>query len=102
MKIGDKEYSFDDDGFLQEPELWNEEVAKAIAAEEGIEEMTEEHWNVVNFIRKFYEENKIAPAVRPLCQDTKTSIRQIYKLFKSGPARGACRVAGLPKPDGCV
>ena len=102
MKIGEKEFIFDKDGFLQEPEKWNEEIAKRIAKEEGIEEMTPEHWAVVNYIRKYWEENDVAPAVRPLCQETKTSIRQIYKLFKSGPARGACRIAGLPKPDGCV
>ena len=102
MKIGDKELRFDDDGFLQEPELWDEEVAKAIAAEEGITEITDAHWNVVRYIRKFYDENQIAPAVRPLCQNTGVTIREMYKLFTSGPARGACRIAGLPKPDGCV
>ncbi len=102
MKIGDKTLTFDKDGFLQEPLLWNEEVAKAIAGEEGIAEMCENHWKIVSFIRKYWEANRLAPPVRNLCQETKITIREVYKLFKSGPARGACRVAGLPKPDGCV
>ncbi|MDQ7778415.1 MAG: TusE/DsrC/DsvC family sulfur relay protein [Planctomycetota bacterium] len=102
MKIGDKELTFDKEGFLQEPLLWDQEVARAVASEEGITEMSDNHWAIVNFIRKHWEANGAAPPIRQLCQETKVSIREVYKLFKSGPARGACRVAGLPKPDGCV
>lgn len=102
MQVNDKEIKLDKDGFMIEPDLWDEIVAQAIAREEGIEEMTEDHWKIVNFIRNYWKENGLAPAVRLLCQETGISLRQIYKLFSSGPARGACRVAGLPKPDGCV
>jgi tRNA 2-thiouridine synthesizing protein E len=102
MKIGEQTYEFDGDGFLQEPERWSEEVANALAAEEDIEEMTQQHWGVVNFIRKYWQENDIAPPVRLLCKECGVSVRELYRLFKSGPARGACRIAGLPKPDGCV
>jgi tRNA 2-thiouridine synthesizing protein E len=102
MKIGEKEVSFDQDGFMQEPTLWDDDVAKAIANDEGIDEMSEKHWSVVRFIRGYWEENDIAPAVRLLCKESGVSVRQVYKLFTSGPARGACRIAGLPKPDGCV
>jgi tRNA 2-thiouridine synthesizing protein E len=93
---------FSQDGFLEDPALWNEKVASAIAGEEGIEEMTEKHWGVVNFIRNYWQENDLAPPVRLICTEVGVSVREIYKLFTSGPARGACRVAGLPKPDGCV
>ena len=102
MKIGDKNVDFDKDGFMMDPGLWDDIVAKAIASEEGIDPMTDQHWALVNFIREYWKEHDLAPAVRLLCQQTGLSIRQIYKLFTSGPARGACRVAGLPKPDGCV
>ncbi|MGD8719915.1 MAG: TusE/DsrC/DsvC family sulfur relay protein [Candidatus Zixiibacteriota bacterium] len=102
MQVGDKSLEFDNDGFMVEPDLWNDEVAAAIAAEEGIDEMSEEHWKIVNFIREYWKEHDLAPAVRLICQEAGVSVRQIYKLFTAGPARGACRVAGLPKPDGCV
>lgn len=102
MNVGDKIIETDKDGFMVHPDLWDEEVAKAIAREEGIEEMTEDHWRVVNFIRQYWLEHDLAPEVRLLCSELGLGVRQIYKLFASGPARGACRVAGLPKPDGCV
>jgi tRNA 2-thiouridine synthesizing protein E len=100
--VGDKEIKFDNDGFMMEPSLWNEDIALAIAIEEGIGEMTEDHWRVAKFIRDYWKENDLAPAVRLICQELGLGVRQIYKLYTSGPARGACRVAGLPKPDGCV
>ena len=102
MKVGEITVEFDQDGFMKNPELWNEEVAKAIATEEGIDEMNEDHWRIAIFIRGYWKENDLAPAVRLICQELKMGVRQIYKLYTSGPARGACRVAGLPKPDGCV
>jgi tRNA 2-thiouridine synthesizing protein E len=102
MEVGGKEVNFDNDGFMVDPQLWDGEVANAIASEEGIDEMTDEHWAIVNFLRDYWKENDLAPPVRMICQELNMGVRQIYKLFTSGPARGACRVAGLPKPDGCV
>jgi TusE/DsrC/DsvC family sulfur relay protein len=102
MQIGDVTVEFDNDGFLLEPALWDDAVATAIAREEGIDELSEDHWKIVNFIREYWKENDLAPPVRLVCRQCGVSVRQIYKLFASGPARGACRVAGLPKPDGCV
>jgi dissimilatory sulfite reductase related protein len=102
MQVGDKDIQFDPDGFMIDPALWNDQVATAIAGDEGIDDMTEDHWKIVNFIRKFWSEHDRAPEVRLICQELGMGVRQIYKLFTSGPARGACRVAGLPKPDGCV
>ena len=92
---------FDGDGFLTNPEIWNEDVAERIAKEDGIE-MTEKHWAVVKMIRQNYEEKGNAPMIRTLCKETGLKLKEIYELFPLGPARGACRVAGLPKPDGCV
>jgi TusE/DsrC/DsvC family sulfur relay protein len=100
--IEGRTFAVDQEGFLQQPELWNDEVAKLFATTEGVTEMTEEHWAVVRMIREHYLEHGNAPMVRLLCQKTGLSLKTIYKLFPSGPAKGACKVAGLPKPEGCV
>ena len=98
-----KTIELNEEGFLVHPEEWTEAVAVALAlAEEGIDELSKEHWDVINFIRGYFLENKLAPMVRKVCQTTGLPLRQIYELFPSGPAKGACKIAGLPKPDGCV
>ncbi len=102
MKVGDQEYPLDGNGFLEEPERWSPEVAETIARDEGISGMSESHWAVVNFIRSYWKEHDLAPPVRLLCKETGLGVRDVYRLFRSGPAKGACRIAGLPKPDGCV
>ena len=92
-----------DDGFLLKPETWDKDVAIVLAkAEEGLDELTEEHWTIINYIRSYYQEKDIAPVVRNMCKNTGFSLKHIFKLFPSGPAKGACKLAGLPKPDGCV
>jgi tRNA 2-thiouridine synthesizing protein E len=95
------EIAFDGDGFMVHPEIWNDEIALQIAATDGIQ-MTDQHWAVVRVIRTSYEEKGIAPMVRTLCKETGLKLKDIYDLFPLGPARGACRIAGLPKPEGCV
>ena len=92
----------DENGFLQQPELWDDRVALALASTDGIAELTEGHWKVVNYIRTYWKEFDIAPMIRKLCKETGYSLKEIYELFPSGPAKGACKVAGLPKPTGCV
>lgn len=92
-----------EEGFLVHPEEWTEAAALALAkAEEGLAELTAEHWAVVRFIRDYYRDKDLAPMVRKMCQATGFPLMKIYDLFPSGPAKGACKVAGLPKPDGCV
>ena len=98
-----KTYALNEDGFLQKPDEWNEAVALALAkAEEGLDELTEEHWKVINYIRDYYLEKNLAPMVRKVCKNSGFSLKYIFALFPSGPAKGACKLAGLPKPDGCV
>jgi TusE/DsrC/DsvC family sulfur relay protein len=94
--------SVDDDGFMEMPKEWNERVALALASTEGLESLGDDHWKVINYLRKYYEENGIAPMVRRLCKETGLSLQHIYDLFPSGPAKGACKVAGLARPTGCV
>jgi TusE/DsrC/DsvC family sulfur relay protein len=102
MEINGRIFEVDGDGFLSTPEIWNEEVALLFARYDGIEQLTDKHWAIIRIIRKNYEEKGMAPMIRFICQETGLRLREIYELFPLGPARGACRVAGLPKPDGCV
>ena len=102
LTVGDKKLTLDEDGFIQEPELWDEAVALALANTEGVDALSEEHWKVVNFLREYYLEFGVAPMIRKLCKSTGYKLNKIYELFPSGPAKGACKVAGLPKPTGCV
>ena len=102
FQVGDTTLEIDEDGFIQEPERWNQDVAIALAKTEGVEELTEEHWKLVNYLREYYLEYGIAPMIRKLCKATGFKLNKVYELFPSGPAKGACKVAGLPKPTGCV
>jgi TusE/DsrC/DsvC family sulfur relay protein len=102
MEIGEKEFKVDGDGFLLDPYIWTEEIAALFAKYDGIEELTEKHWAIIKLIRQNWEEKGMAPMIRTICQTTGVKLKEIYQLFPLGPARGACRVAGLPKPDGCV
>jgi tRNA 2-thiouridine synthesizing protein E len=98
----DVKIDVDEDGFMQEPEKWDEAIAKALATTEGVDDLTEEHWKVVNYLREYYLKFGIAPMIRKLCKETGFPLKKIYELFPSGPAKGACKVAGLAKPTGCV
>ena len=102
MNLGGKEVDVDEDGFITDPAIWNQDLAAALAETEGVPALTEEHWKIVNYLRDYYMKFNIAPMIRKLCKDTQTDLKKIYELFPSGPAKGACKVAGLPKPTGCV
>ena len=102
IEIGNNKYEVDEDGFLQCPEVWNDLVANDFATTEVLSELSEEHWKVVRYIRGYWQENNVAPMVRKLCKETGFTLQQMYDLFPSGPAKGACKVAGMPKPTGCV
>jgi len=85
-------------GMVMKPEP----LAAAIAKTEDVEALTEDHWKVVNYLRDYYVQFGVAPMIRKLCKQTGFQLKEIYELFPSGPAKGACKVAGLPKPTGCV
>lgn len=102
LSIGTRKLALGEDGFLADPDQWDHDVAAALAAVEGIPELTDDHWKILNHLRDYYLEYQIAPMIRKLCKATGFKLKEIYKLFQNGPARGACKVAGLPKPTGCV
>lgn len=93
---------FDPDGFLKSPDSWNDDIAQMIAKDAGIDNLTEEHWKLIRFMREYWLKNGTQPEVRVLCQETGIGLRSIYKMFPEGPERGIGRIAGLPKRDGCV
>lgn len=98
----------DEEGFLVNLSDWNPDVAAELAKGESIE-MTDQHWEVVNFLREYYDEYQIAPAVRVLTKaigkklgPDKGNSKYLYDLFPYGPGKQACKIAGLPKPTGCI
>ena len=103
LEIDGRAIELNEEGFMEHPEEWTKAIAEGLAKkEEGLEELRAEHWAVIDFIRDFYLKNNLAPMVRKMCQTTGFTLKHIYELFPSGPAKGACKLAGLPKPDGCV
>jgi len=102
VELGGKQLDIDEDGFIQDPDQWDDQVAKSLAETEGVTDLTEEHWKLVNYLREYYLEFNMAPMIRKLCKQTGFPLKKVYELFPSGPAKGACKVAGLPKPTGCV
>jgi tRNA 2-thiouridine synthesizing protein E len=102
VELGGKQLEVDEDGFIQDPEQWDEAVAKSLAGTEGVSDLTENHWKLVNYLREYYLKFNMAPMIRKLCKETGFPLKEVYEMFPSGPAKGACKVAGLPKPTGCV
>ena len=100
--LGGIEIEVDEDSFIQEPEKWNKEIALDLAKEEEAYPMTDDHWKVVNYLRDYYLEFEIAPPIRMLTKQTGFDLKYNYQMFPRGPATGACKVAGLPKPTGCL
>lgn len=102
IEVQGEKIEVDEDGFMIDPEVWNEELVKVFAKMEDISELTDDHRKVINYLRDYWKKFGTAPMIRKLCKDTGFSLKEIYELFPSGPAKGACKMAGLPKPTGCV
>ena len=92
----------DEDGFMEEPDQWTEDVARALATTEAVDDLTEDHWKLIHYLRDYFKQYGIAPMIRKLCKETGFPLKKVYEMFPSGPAKGACKVAGLAKPTGCV
>jgi tRNA 2-thiouridine synthesizing protein E len=108
IEVNGKSYETDEEGYLADLNQWEPEVATVMAQADDTE-LTDAHWEVINFLREYYEEYQIAPAVRVLTKaigkklgKDKGNSKYLYELFPYGPAKQACKYAGLPKPTGCV
>ena len=103
-----KSYEVDEEGYLLDLNQWVPGLAQIMANDEDAV-LTDAHWEVLNFLREYYEEYQIAPAVRVLTKaigkklgKDKGNSKYLYELFPYGPGKQACKYAGLPKPTGCV
>lgn len=103
-----KSYEIDEDGYLTDWQEWNEGIAGLMAKEDGLE-LGEAHWEVIKFLRDYFEKFQIAPMIKILTKELKKkygkekgNTKYLYELYPAGPAKQACRYAGLPKPTGCV
>ncbi len=108
ITVSGKTVEVDEEGYLVNRSDWNEEIGKEMAKIDNCD-LTPNHWEVINFLREYYEEYQIAPAVRVLTKAIgkklgadKGNSKYLYELFPYGPAKQACKYAGLPKPTGCV
>ncbi len=108
LEVNGKTIETDEEGYLVNLSDWDEDVALKLAESEGLE-MSNDRWEIVNFLREYYNEYQIAPAVRVLTKAVgkklgkdKGTSKYLYELFPYGPAKQACKIAGLPKPTGCV
>ena len=91
-----------EEGFFIHPETWTEDMVPELTRREGIDTLTDRHWQVIRFMRSQYLEKGTGPTVRLLGKTSGVSIKELYQLFPKGPAKVAARVAGIPKPRGCI
>ncbi len=103
-----KQYEVDEDGYLLSLDDWTKELSEYMAKIDECE-LTGAHWEVINFLRDYYSRYQIAPMIKILVKEIgkvmgpeKGNTKYLYELFPDGPAKQACKYAGLPKPTGCV
>jgi dissimilatory sulfite reductase related protein len=102
MTVAAHDVELNDEGFFVHPEQWTEDMAPEIARREGIDELTPAHWAVVRFMRSEYLAKGTGPTVRVLGKTSGVSVKHLYELFPKGPAKVAAKIAGIPKPRGCI
>jgi TusE/DsrC/DsvC family sulfur relay protein len=100
--IADREVHVDDEGFLTEYDEWDEDLAKTLAAAIGIDELTDEHWKVINFLRSDYQDKGETATLRRVSTVGEVPTKDLFQLFPKKPARKMAYIAGLPKPAGCI
>jgi len=92
----------DPDGFLIEMSTWSKEVAEELARKNDLGPLTEEHWKIIEYVKNYYVKTGEGPPIVKISKHTGFDSKRICKLFPCGVARGAYRLAGLPRPSGCL
>ena len=101
--LAGSEVEVNEEGFFVDAEQWTEDMAPILAEEVGVPTpLTDQHWQVLHFMRKEYFERGTGPTVRKLGKTSGVTVKELYQLFPKGPAKLAAKVAGIPKPRGCV
>jgi tRNA 2-thiouridine synthesizing protein E len=108
LELGGQSIEVDEEGYLTNLDDWSKELAEHMATEDGIT-LSDAHWEVINFLRDYFQKYQIAPMIKILVKEIgktmgpeKGNTKYLYELYPAGPAKQACRYAGLPKPTGCV
>jgi tRNA 2-thiouridine synthesizing protein E len=101
-EIAGKTVDVNEEGFLTNPNEWDKDIAAAIAVEEGIPELTADHWQVIDYCREVGLESGSAPTLRNITQGAGVHTKQLFSLFPKGPAKKVAKISGLGKPEGCV
>ena len=100
--IAGNQVELNDEGFFEDPTQWTEDMVPELAAREEIDELGDKHWQVIRFMRQEYFDKGTGPTVRALGKTSGVSVKELYQLFPKGPAKVAARLAGIPKPKGCI
>jgi TusE/DsrC/DsvC family sulfur relay protein len=101
-KIAGKVVQVNDEGFMTNPAEWTKEIGIAMAKEEGIDELTPDHWKVIDFCRTSAAASGATPTLRTITTGSGVSTKDLFALFPKGPAKKVAKIAGLGKPEGCV
>ena len=102
MTIAATAVELNDEGFFVHPDQWTEDLVPELARREGIDPLSDAHWKVIRFMRAQYRDKGAGPTVRVLGKTSGVSIKELYQLFPKGPAKVAAKIAGIPKPRGCI
>jgi tRNA 2-thiouridine synthesizing protein E len=102
LLIAETSVDVDAEGFLTNPDQWNEQIAEEIARENGVPALTDRHWLVIRYMRDRYLATGTAPSIRSLGKESGVPIKELYALFPKGPAKLAAKIGGIPKPRGCI
>ena len=94
--------ALNEEGFMINSDEWTEEIAQAIAKNEGIEELTENHWKIINHCRESRTASDGSPTLREITNAVGITTKELFKLFPKGPAKKVAKISGLGKPEGCV
>lgn len=108
LMIDNQTIELTDDGFLSDRSLWSAAIATALADKVGIA-LTEKHWQVIDFLRQFYQQFQVIPPLRIFIKNLKLAVGEeignsltLHQLFPDSPLKLACLIAGLPKPKHCM
>ena len=101
-EIAGKTVQVNDEGFMTNPSEWTKDIAVEVAKEEGVAELTDAHWKVIDFCRQTGMASGSAPTLRTITTGTGVTTKELFGLFPKGPAKKVAKISGLGKPEGCV
>jgi tRNA 2-thiouridine synthesizing protein E len=102
LTLAETPVEVDAEGFFVKPEQWTRQLGEEVARANGIDPLTDRHWQVIDYMRTTYLETGSAPSIRSLGKLSGVPIKELYELFPKGPAKLAAKIAGIPKPRGCI